>query len=63
MNLYRVRKTWFGKCILQAYHRAKNPEYSVWFDVPYKKAPTELRENERSLHDHTLQDSEDAGVY
>jgi hypothetical protein len=44
MNLYRVRKTWHGRCILQAYHKAEDRRYSRWFDVPYAKAPTQLRE-------------------
>lgn len=44
MNLYRVRKTWTGRCILQAYHKAVNSQNSGWFDVPYAKAPTHLRE-------------------
>lgn len=43
-NLYRVRKTFFGRCILQCYHKAENPENCGWFDVPYHKAPTSLRE-------------------
>lgn len=44
MNLYRVRKSWSGRCILQFYHKAVNPENSGWFDVPYGKAPTSLKE-------------------
>ena len=44
MNLYRVRKTWLGRCILQAYHKAEEPERSGWFDVPYHKAAPAYRE-------------------
>ena len=43
-NLYRVRKAFGGKCILQCYHKAANPENSGWFDVPYHKAPPSLCE-------------------
>jgi len=49
---YRVRKGWFGKCILQAEYDAPmflcgKVDSSVrdiyWKDVPYTKAPTELK--------------------
>lgn len=58
-NLYRVRKTWTGRCILQAYHKAENRSNSGWFDVPYHKAPTQLREvwKEEEYNDHATKGS------
>lgn len=46
-NLYRARKSFGGKCILQCYHKAENPKNSGWFDVPYHKAPPSLCETIR----------------
>jgi len=48
-NKFRVRKTRFGKCILQQYHCFPDSIQSTlagscsWIDVPYKNAPAELR--------------------
>ena len=47
---YRVRKTFFGKSILQRWacfpSGISSPLAGTcdWIDVPYNKAPTELRE-------------------
>lgn len=52
---YRVRKGWFGKCILQAEYNTpsficgrvdSSIRQIVWEDVNYKKAPEALREAE-----------------
>lgn len=50
MNIFRVRKTFFNKCILQFYSKGFDSKHSSWVDVPYFKAPTQLIEDFKNIN-------------
>lgn len=47
-GIFRVRKTWFGKCILQEWQNYPNIDVREWKDVSFCTAPTQLKSEELS---------------
>ena len=43
-KIYRVRRGWFNKCVVQEWCEPPEPPSGFWRDVDFRKAPPALTE-------------------